>query len=190
MAHARLGTSYATLGQTARAAEDTRKAYELRERGSERERLYITSHYETYVTGNLEAARKTYELWAQTYPRDYIPPGNLGVIYSSLGDYDKALEAAQASLKLDPGSGLSYANLSFSYLTVNRLDEARATALEAQTHNLDNPVIHLNLYFIDFLQHDAAGMEREAAVLMGKAGFEDAMLYNKSDTAAYAGQFS
>jgi hypothetical protein len=75
-------------------------------------------------------------------------------------------------------------------LTANRLDEARATAQEAQAHNLDNPIIHLSLYGIDFLQHDAGGMEREAAALIGKPGFEDAMLYAESDTAAYAGQVS
>ena len=112
MAYARLGTSYGNLGQTARAAENIRKAYELRERVSEREKLYIASHYENYVTGNLEAARKTYELWAQTYPRDAGPiKSNLGDIYGNLGDYDKALAAAQETMKLDPGSGLSYANL-------------------------------------------------------------------------------
>ena len=139
MAYARLGTSYANLGENTRAAENTRKAYELRERVSEREKLYIASHYEDFVTGNLEAARKTYELWAQTYPRDDIPPANLGDIYGNLGDYDKALAAAQEAMKLDPGSGLSYANLVSSYVLVNRLDEARATAQEAQAHNLDNP---------------------------------------------------
>jgi eukaryotic-like serine/threonine-protein kinase len=190
MAYARLGTSYNNLGQTARAAENTRKAYDLRERVSEHEKFYIASHHEHFVTGNLEAARRTYELWAQTYPRDWVPPGNLGVIYGNLGDYDKALAGAQETMKLDPGGGLSYANLVSSYLPVNRLDEARATAQEAQAHNLDNPSIHLSLYGIDFLQHDAAGMEREAAGLMGKPGFEDGMLRNESDTAAYGGRFA
>ena len=99
MAYARLGTNYSNLGQTARAAENTRKAYELRERVSEREKFYIVSHYEHYVTGNLEAARKTYELWAQTYPRDDIPPNNLGAIYAALGDYDKALAADAGGAK-------------------------------------------------------------------------------------------
>ncbi|MGC2450287.1 MAG: hypothetical protein WA477_21740, partial [Candidatus Sulfotelmatobacter sp.] len=191
MAYARLGTSYGNLGgQAARAAENIRKAYELRERVSEREKFYIASHYEHYVTGNLEAARKTYELSAQTYPRDEGPTTNLGAIYGQLGAYDKALAAALESFKLNPGSGLSYANLVSDYLNVNRLDEARATALEAQAHNLDNPQIHFALYGIDFLQQDAAGMEREVAGLMGKPGFEDVMLGNESDTAAYSGQFA
>jgi len=190
MAYARLGTSYSNLGQITRAAESTRKAYELRERVSEREKLYIASHYENFATGNLEAARKTYELWAQTYPRDDIPHVNLSSLYANLGDYDKALAATLDSLKLSPGSGQLYANLVVGYSNVNRLDEARATAQEAQAHNLDNPLIHLGLYGVDFLQHDAAGMEREAAALMGKPGFEDAMLSAESDTAAYGGQFA
>jgi eukaryotic-like serine/threonine-protein kinase len=142
------------------------------------------------ATGNLEAARKTYELWAQTYPRDNIPPRELGVIYTTLGDYDKSLARAQEAMKLDPGSGVDYGNLVGSYVQVNRLDEARATAQEAQAHNLDDPQIHFILYFIDFLQHDAAGMEREAAGLMGKPGYEDEILAIESDTAAYGGQFA
>ncbi len=189
MAYARLATNYRNLGETARAAENTRKAYELRERVSEREKFYIASHYEQFVTGNLEAARKAYELWVQTYPRDATPTANLGAIYEFLGDYDKALAANQEVLKLSP-DGVNYTNLVNTYLLVDRLDEARATAQEAQAHNLDNPANHLQLYFINFLQHDAAGMEREAAALMGKPGFEDVILDTESDTAAYAGQFS
>ena len=190
MAYARLGTNYNNLRQSARAAEFTRKAYELRERVSEREKFYILSHYDNFVTGNLEAARKTYELWAQTYPRDDVPIGNLGIIYIYLGDYDKALAAMLDMMKADPGGGLSYSNLVSSYVQVNRLDEARATAQETQAHSLDNPLIHFNLYSIDFLQHDPAGMEREAAALIGKPGFEDLMLDAESNTAAYGGQFA
>jgi eukaryotic-like serine/threonine-protein kinase len=190
MAYAELGTNYSNAGEIARAAESTRQAYALRERVSEREKFYIVSHYELFVTGNLEAARRSYELWAQTYPRDPTPPGNLNSIYSDLGEYDKALNAALQAMKLGPGSGISYANLIISYLLVNRLDEARASAEEARARNLDNPLNHINVYSIDFLQHDAAGMEREAASLMGKPGLEDAMLYQESDSAAYAGQFS
>jgi tetratricopeptide (TPR) repeat protein len=188
MAYAGLGISYGEVGETTRASENTRKAYELRERVSEREKFYIASNYELWVTGNLEAARKTDELWAQTYPRDNIPPRYLGIIYSNLGDYDKGLAQGQEAMKLDPGSGTDYGNLVASYMQVNRLDEARATAHEA--HNLDNPQIHQILYGIDFLQHDAAGMEREAAGLMGKPGYEETILYLESDTAAYGGQFA
>ena len=190
MAYARLGANYANLGETARAAENTRKAYELRERASEREKFYIDSHYEQFVAGDLEAARKTYELWAQTYQRDEIPPSNLAVIYITLGEYGKSLAAEQQALKLDPGRGQAiHPNLVVAYLCLNRLHEAKATAREAQARNFDSPFIHLSLYLVAFQQHDPAGMEREAAWVMGKPGIEDVILYNESDTAAYAGQF-
>jgi len=189
MAYARLGTSYGNLGERIRAAENMRKAYELRERVSERENFYITSHYEHEVTGDLEAARNIYELWAQTYPRDFIPPNNLGAIYYALGEYSKGFAARQEAFKLDPGNALSYGNLISGYLLLNRLDEAKSTAQEAQAHNLDSPRIHFRRYFLDFLKHDAVGMESEAASLMGKPGWEDQILDAESDTATYAGQF-
>jgi len=190
MAYARLGICYSNLNETTRAADNTRKAYHLQERVSEREKLYIASHYEEVVTGDLEAARKTHELWAQTYPHDNVPPHNLGIIYAYLGDYDKSLAASREVQKLNPGSGSAYVTLVGSYLYLNRLDDAKATAQEAQAHNLDSPQMHLKLYLLDFLQHDAAGMAQEAAGLMGKPGYEDQVLYNESDTAAFVGQFA
>jgi tetratricopeptide (TPR) repeat protein len=109
MAYAQLGNSYYDLAETARAAEAARKAYELRERVSEREKLYIDSHYEQLVMGNLDAARKPYELWAQTYLRDDVPPTNLASVYINLGSYDKALTASQEALKLNPDDGTASA---------------------------------------------------------------------------------
>jgi tetratricopeptide (TPR) repeat protein len=188
MAYARLGTSYSGAGETALAAENMRRAYELRERVSERERFYISSRYEMDVIGDLDAARKIYELWAQTYPRDDTPITHLGLIHSSLGDYVKALAACQEALKLNPGSGFNYANLVAAYLALNRLDEAQAAAEEAKARHIDSPDIHSHLYIVHFLRHDATGMEREAAKLMGKPGYEDILLQHESDTAAYAGQ--
>jgi hypothetical protein len=83
-----------------------------------------------------------------------------------------------------------YLHVVADYLNLNRLTEAKAAQQEARAHNLDSPTIHLYLYLVDFLQHDVAGMEREADGLMGKPGFEDQLLYNESDTAAYGGQFA
>ena len=189
MAYARLGTSYGGEGETARATENVRKAYDLRERVSERERFYIASRYERNVTGDLQAARITYELWAQTYPRDDTPHAILCLTYFTLGEYVESLAACQEALKLDPGSGFNYGNLVLAYTALNRLDEAKATAREAQVHNVDSPYVHVRLYIVDFLQHDATAMEHEAARLVGKPGYDDALLDLESDTAAYAGQF-
>jgi eukaryotic-like serine/threonine-protein kinase len=189
MAYARMGTSYSDLNETARAAESLRKAYELRERVSEWERLYIASHYELFVTGDLEAARQVSELSAQTYPNDTLFT-NLGLIYTELGDYDKALVAFENALRGNPETGNRYANLVSGYLQLNRLDEAKVMADEARSHNIDSPELHVNFYWVDFLQHDAAGMEREAAGLMGMPGHEDQMLNYESETAMYSGQLA
>jgi tetratricopeptide (TPR) repeat protein len=94
MAYARLGTSYANFGETTLGTENTRKAYELRERVSEGEKLYIESHYYQHVTGNQESARQSYQLWAETYPRDWLPLPPLFVVCSVLGQYEKSLAAA------------------------------------------------------------------------------------------------
>jgi eukaryotic-like serine/threonine-protein kinase len=188
MAYATLGICYATLGETSLGAENTRRAYELRERVSESEKFYIESHYYQFVTGDLERARQVYELWARTYPRDVQAPLNVGTIYSELGQYDKALEEAREALHLAPGSGKYYGNLVGAYLVLNRLGEARATAKEAQARKLDSPYLRVTLYEIAFLQNDAAGMAQQVAWSAGKAGVEDSLLVLEADTAAYFGR--
>ncbi|HEY1262247.1 MAG TPA: winged helix-turn-helix domain-containing protein [Terriglobales bacterium] len=189
MAHARLGMNYFNLYETDRATQSLRRAYELREHASERERLYIASHYEIVVTGNLEAASKDLELLAQTYPRE-APYTNLGIIYSQLGEYDLALAAFEKAVRTGPATGNRYANLVNAYLQLNRLDEAKATVREAQAKHIDSPEIHVNLYWADFLQNDSAGMEREAAAVESDRGYRYEMLNRESDTALYRGQLA
>jgi eukaryotic-like serine/threonine-protein kinase len=190
MAYARLGNSYYMQRQGKQASEFLRKAYDLRERVSEREKLYLVSHYQQLATRNLEAARSTYELWAQTYPRDPVPTGNLGVIYTLLGDHEKSLAATQRSLQLEPGSLIGYSNLAAEYLTLNRLDQVKAVSREALRHDGDNYGIHEILYYLYFVQHDSTAMEREATTLMGVPGYEETALLREANTAAYGGQFS
>jgi tetratricopeptide (TPR) repeat protein len=190
MAYARLATCYANLGEFDRAAESMRKAYALRDQVSEREQLFILSMYHELVTGDLEAARKTYELRAQIYPRDDIPIGNLGNVYFSLGKYDKALAATQEALRRNPGSRIWYGNLVSSYIAANQLQQARATVEEARARQLDSTWLHLCLYLIDFQQRDTQGMEHESALLKDEPGFEDVSLYYQSQAAAYAGQWN
>jgi serine/threonine protein kinase/Tfp pilus assembly protein PilF len=189
MAYARLGTSYVVLNETVRASENTRRAYELRNRVSEWEKFYIDSHYAGFVTGDLEAALRVYALWAQTYPRDFIPRLNACAIYTQLGNYDKALALAQETMRLDPANAVAHSRLFLAYLFLNRLDEAKAIAQQVQTRGLETPMTHSHLYLLDFLQHDSAGMEREAASLMGKPGWEALVLSGQSDTLAYGGKF-
>ncbi len=108
MAYARLGTAYNNLGQTELSEQNRQKAFELRDRASEREKLYITAHY--YAdSGQLDKGITAYELYRQTYPRDSIPFTNLAGIYNQLGQFDNALENAKRAVELAPDqmSGLS-----------------------------------------------------------------------------------
>ena len=188
MAYALLGLNSAYLGQTGLASENTRKAYELSDRASERERVFIESNYYFLVAGNLEKARQAYELWAQIYPRDSQPPGNMAALYISLGQYDKALEKTREALQLDRGSAASYASLVGCFYLLDRLAEATAAAQEAQAKNLDSAWLRINMYMLAFLQNDAPGMARQVAWSADKPGVEDILLGLDANTTAYLGQ--
>jgi serine/threonine protein kinase len=190
MAYLRLGQSYQPLSEFARSAESTRKAYELRERTSESERLAISSFYELVVTGNLEAARSSYQLWAQTYPREEEPQMYLWLTYTFMGNYEGAHAGALQAMKNNNGSGNNYVNLAYSYQWINQLDQARATVEESRAHHLDSPWLPLVLYNVDFLAHDAAGMAQQVASATGKPGIDDQILFLESETAAYNGEFT
>jgi serine/threonine protein kinase len=186
MAYASLGTSYNNLGEMSAAAENIRKAYELRDRVSEREKFYIESHYYQFVTDDLEKARQVYELWAQTYPRELVPPNNLTYIYGALGQYDRALMEAREAFRLNQAGG--YGNLAISFLQLNRIEETRATIGEAQAKTFDSPPLHFIQYQVGFLQNDAAEMKRQVAWAADKPGWDDVLLASEANTAAYSGQ--
>jgi eukaryotic-like serine/threonine-protein kinase len=186
--YALLGIIYSNIGESSLAAENMRKAFDLRDRVSEQEKLALEPAYRKVVLGDLEKARQGFELWAQTYPRDWEPRDQLGAIYRIFGRYDKSLEEYREALRLAPESGGEYANVVSVYRALNRLDETRATANEAQTKNLDSPGLHGELYFIAFLQSDAAGMEQQIAWSADKPEMEVALLANEADTAAYSGR--
>jgi DNA-binding winged helix-turn-helix (wHTH) protein/tetratricopeptide (TPR) repeat protein len=187
LAYALLGNGYHNLGETTLAAENTRKAYQLRERVSERERLAVEAYYYTFVTGDLEKQRQAYEVWAQTYPRDDVPPTNLCFLYYYIGQYDKALPEAREALRLDPASGNNYENVAASYLLLNRLQETQATIEEAWAKKLDTPNMHIFAYVLAVLRNDSAAMEQQAAWVMGKPGMEDGLISWQADIAAFSG---
>jgi serine/threonine protein kinase len=187
MAYAGLATAYNNLAEPGLAAQFEQKAYDLRDRASEREKLYIDSHYYNFVSGDLEKASQAYAAWSQSYPRDEIPYTNLGSIDASLGRFEKSLAEAQDSFRLNP-SGLNYSNLAGAFICLNRLDEARLTAEEAQAKKLDSPYLRVVLYQLAFLKNDSAAMAQHLAWASGKNGIEDTLLAMHSDSVAHGGQ--
>jgi len=186
MADAGLAVEYGNLGQASLAAGYAKKAYDLRDRVSERERYRISALYFQNVTSELEKATEAYELWAKSYPRDSVPHTNLGVLYSELGQYDKAIAETEAAHQLQP-TRANYGNLANAYVNVNRLKDARQTLQEAQQKNFDDLVIRADLYSLAFLSGDTVEMERDVAWAAGRPGEEDQMLNIHADTQAYYG---
>ena len=141
------------------------------------------------MTGELDKAIETYEMWAKTYPRNGEPYGNLGVDYSYLGQYEKAVAASLEDLRLNPGSAAAFTNLVGLYANVDRLDDAKKTYKEAVEHKVDNPFLHGNRYGVAFLDSDTAEMKRQVAAASGKPG-EDILLSFASDTEAFYGRLN
>ena len=185
MAYASLGTSYNNLGESTLAAENTKKSFGLREKVSERERVYIESHYYHFVTADLEKAREVYDFWSQVYPRDFIPASNLGMIYRNIGRYDKSLAEAQERLRIDPKSAQAHSNLVLAYLNLNRLGEARAIAKQAQAGKFETPYLRLCNYQLMFLSNDTGKMTEQAARFEGSS---DMLVASEAETAAYFGR--
>jgi len=183
-----LGLAYYNLNQPRLAAESLKKAFELRDRVTEREKFNITADYYGLATGELEKANQTYELWIQVYPRDYSAYGNLGSNYAALGQYEKAAIQTREYIRLEPTDVSAYENLGQIYLALNRFDEARAATEEALSRKLDGISLHLNLYALAFFQGNAAAIKQQADWAIGKPGAEDWMLSLESDTEAWSGR--
>ncbi len=187
MAYARLGTNYFNVGEDHKATEALTKAYQLRDRTSEREKLYIDSHYSDFVTGNLEATRTAYETWARTYPNDEVPPANLAVLYTQFGDTSKALASIHDAMKI-VADGVNYANLVHAYVNVNQFDEAKASIQEAESKHIEAPYMYFDAYYIALAEKNAAAMETAMSKLFKIPGYEDQGFMLQASTAAFHGQ--
>ena len=168
MAWATLGIVNSNRGSRKTAVEYMQKAYDLRERASEREKLYITGHYYGFVTGDIEKEVELYRQWLQLYPRDNRPLSNLSLTYQTLGEYGKGLEAATRHLSVIPGDPYGYQNQMSSYLSMNRWDEAKAVGDLATEQKKDTVAIHSDFMLLAAVKKDEAEMQRHLAWAAGK----------------------
>ena len=167
MANATLGVAYNNVTQQGLADSFITKAFDLKERASERERLYISSHYYDIVTGDMDKAIETYEQWVQTYPRDIAPRDNLALRYNAIGQQEKALASSSEAMRIDPKDSYSYQNVADTYERLNRFDEARAVAEKAVAQNMGRSV-HFTLFDLAFIRGDEAAERHELELAAGK----------------------
>ncbi len=189
LAWAFLGNSYANLNQATRATGPISRAFELRGRVSERERLFIESCYYSRGTGEIEKAAQVSELWKQTYPRNLMPHIWLANFYQLLGRPDKALQESREALRLQPSSVSTFANLANTDLILNHVEEAQQVLAQAEARGLTSPAMQVFLYRLAFLRGDRAEMERRAAAAAGQPA-EDQLLAQQADTEAYHGRLA
>ena len=186
LAYARLASMYYNSRQDDLAARASEKAFELRDRVSERERLYISAGYYDNVTGELEKYLETLELWKRTYPRDASPPNNLAVKYNELGLFEKTVEEAREAIRLNPSSASGYSLLAAAFLGLNRFDESKEIIAQAQAQKLETTAMRRILFRIAFVLGDAATMKQQIELMNGKPDEYVAQGW-QSETAAFSG---
>jgi serine/threonine protein kinase/tetratricopeptide (TPR) repeat protein len=160
MAYATLGVVYGNLTQSKQQSYNLSKAFDLKERASEREKLYISAHYYSEGTREIDKAIAIYEQWKQTYPRDTVPWDNLALGYQSIGQHEKSLANASEAMRLDPKDHFAYQNLADAYERLNRYDEAKAVLDQASAQNLNTPAGSFTLFDMAFMRGDETGMQR------------------------------
>src|ERR1035437_9507740 len=187
MAYALLGRMYAELWEPVLAAESAGKAYQLRNRVSDPERFFIMVPHDLDITGNLESARQTAVLWAETYPRDARPRAYLSWIYQELGKYDKSIDEGKRAVDLDPDFPPGYNNLAWGYVLLDRLPEAENTLRRASEHKVAFPEFLIMRYYIAFLRGDQAEMGRAAALAEANSDVGDWAVHGEASVLAYSG---
>ena len=187
MGYAAVGNDYNNLGELGRASEYYIKAFQLREHASEREKLSIAANYYENVTGELDKAAQTHQEAIESYPRDFRAYGNLGIVYSEQGQYEKATEVTRQALRLAPDQVAQYNNLANFTLALQRFDEARQDIHEAQARKMDDFVLHSALYALAFLGADSTAMVEQQQWFAGKPDYENFGLALASDTEVYGG---
>jgi tetratricopeptide (TPR) repeat protein len=184
-----LSIMYWNMGQTDLAAEYTRKAYELRGRVSDRERRFILFLYDRQVTGNLQTELQNLESWAQAYPRDFVCFSVLaGWGTRGTGQYERGIQAAEASLRLNPDNSLSYDSLALHNMFLDRFSQAADALRRAAARQLEIPDFQVDRYYLAFFNGDEPGMKREVDRARGESGGEDWMAHNQAMVLAHAGQ--
>jgi serine/threonine protein kinase/tetratricopeptide (TPR) repeat protein len=192
MAYAMLGLSYSSLGESVLSAQSTAKAWQLRDRVSDRERFFIDFTYDRQVTGNLDKAYQTLELWLQTYPRgnrDPQPEGLLGGLSThGTGRFERAIEGSRKALAANPDSALPYAALAQSYFLADRFPEAESTLQRASERKLEVPAFLVIRYNIAVSKGDQDQMDRLMALAKGKPAAEHPMAHAEALALARSGR--
>lgn len=168
-AYVSLAVCYSNTGQPKLAAENTAKAYALRDNVSELEKLRITSFYYFTVTGEIDKYIEVVELYKNTYPRDDRPHVSLSVAYDRIGQWQKSAAEAGEAIRMNPNTVPPQGNLARALIRLNRYDESMAVLDRALNElKLDSEHLRTFVYHNAFIRNDAAAMKHEVEKFTGK----------------------
>ena len=187
LAHLRLGVVAGNTRQTVLEAKEVQKAFELRDRTSEYERLYITAYYH-FQTGELEKSDQTWELMKQTYPRDEVSRINVAVDYNFLGQFDKAVENCLEAIHLQPETLNCYLVGAVAYRNLGKVDNSDALLAQAQRRKITGTGLYVDLARSAILRGDSAGAARMEDLAQASPEGELRVLGQKAAHAAALGQ--
>ena len=193
MAHAQLGFAYFTSGELVLGTEYTKKAWLLRGRVSDPERFFIDFLYDRQVTGNLENAYQTLELWRQTYPRrgpEAANPQDLlgGLATHGTGRFARTIEVSLEGIAADPDFPIVYGNLALAYLFTDRFSEAESTIQRASARKIETPHLQLLRYHVAVLKGDQEQAEQAASLARAKGLAEHRMTHVEAVVLARSGR--
>ena len=189
IAHARLAYCYNNQRQLEASRAEFIKAYELRDRVSERERFIITASYHGGVTGQWDEQIKELEKWKVTYPRDWDPLNQLSNRYTTVGPFELALAEGNKAIELNQNDARAYVNVGVAFIELNRFDEARTVLLRAQQIRPEGLNMHARLYQLGFLQNDSTLMKAQIDWANANRNVENALIW-QAQIAAFQGQLT
>jgi DNA-binding winged helix-turn-helix (wHTH) protein/tetratricopeptide (TPR) repeat protein len=189
LAYASLGLMYGSSGSSQLATENVTRAYELRDRASEKERFFITGYYFGRATGNQEKAQQICEEWARAYPREFLPHAFLaGFVDLVLANYHDAVEEARRVIELNPDASLGYYQLGYDSMYLNDFQGAENTVHRALERNLDQVRMATLRFDLAYIKGDAAGMRSEVESAKAHPDTNDWMLDRQAFAEASEGQ--
>jgi tetratricopeptide (TPR) repeat protein len=140
MAHVRLGDAYTALGQFEKTRQHYQRAYQLRDRVTDRESYSIQSRY-FEINDQYDKARDSWRVLTQLYPDDATARIQLGLDLQETGDFEAAVPELRYALKLNPFHGSAHATLVLLLARLGRPDEAIDAYEQAVARGIDTPYV-------------------------------------------------
>jgi DNA-binding winged helix-turn-helix (wHTH) protein/tetratricopeptide (TPR) repeat protein len=187
-AYKTLSSAYYNRYDFAQAALYSKKAFDLRDRTSERERLSIEIHYYAKWALDSEAAIRSMKLFNEIYPNDSQNWANLANTYTQLGEYPQAIDAGEHAFRIDPHAAVVAQVLARAYKRANRFADAKRVANAAVEEGKEEWGLHSILFQIAYSEHDGAKIKSEIDWGLQHQSANDA-LDDLGDAMATGGQY-